>query len=669
MNATSSFQALDIMASAAIWSDPHKGLRALLYDTAAKLQSADFLDPEVTNRVLVHLRHALGLLSQYVAEKAAYCHPLLCTKAPALVASLEADQMQIEVMIEALRQRAEQIEYSSGTPRDTAAQGLNHAYNEFMVAYLTHLLREENELPPAAQAHGVAVEITAWWKKSLKSMDPARARHYLAWTIPAQNDHELAQALRSVNRRAPVPVAATLAASLRDILGEERYAKVVRLAGLGHQLELPYTATGAALIGVEEERNVMAVLGRQRLWRYEVSSTQSFVARFEAEAEQILGVKHVHATVSGTVALQLAMLALGIGPGDEIIIPAVTWVGCADAAILCGAVPVLAQVDESISIDPADVERKVSPRTKAIMGVSLYGNPCNLTALQEIANRHRLALIEDNCQAAGVSYRGKRLGGYGDVSVFSTNFMKFISAGDGGFIATNRDDLYAFAVMYTGGKVFPSRKRSMKLSAPTIPFTTLRMNELTGAVALAQLQRLDWLLGRLRQARDRIFVQIGQGKSFRRVLGNDPAGAAGWFTPLIFPSVEACQTFAAAVREQGVHHVSTAKESFAGSEIYHCYPMMAQEQFIPQGGAHWATHFRAMVEKKSVDPRFNPWTHPLYDGDMNYPNGFMDESFAIINRIAMIQTNPRLEPDHCKIIADAIGKADDVVANILQQEV
>jgi dTDP-4-amino-4,6-dideoxygalactose transaminase len=301
------------------------------------------------------------------------------------------------------------------------------------------------------------------------------------------------------------------------------------------------------------------------------------------------------------------------------------------------------------------------------MGVSLYGNPCNIVALQEIADRHGIALLEDNCQSDGVGYRGKRLGSYGDVAVFSTNLMKFISTGDGGFIATNRDDIYEFAVMYTGSKTFPARKRHMNLSVPTIPFTTLRMNELTGAVALAQLQRLDWLLGRLRQARDQIFAQVGEGKSFRRVPGNDPEGDAGWLTPLLFPSEDACQAFATAVRTQGVHHVSTSKESFAGGEIYHCYPVVANEQFIPKGGAHWGTNFHAMVEKKSADPRFNPWTHPLYDGNVNYPKGFMDESFAVINRIAMIQTNPRLEPEHCKVIAGAIRTADDEVARLLRR--
>jgi dTDP-4-amino-4,6-dideoxygalactose transaminase len=407
---------------------------------------------------------------------------------------------------------------------------------------------------------------------------------------------------------------------------------------------LPYTATGAELLGDEEQRNVLEVLRRRRLWRYELPSSESFVARFEAAAEELLGVRHVHATVSGTAALQVALLALGVGPGDEVVIPAVTWVGCADAVILCGAVPVPAQVDETLGLDARDVRRRLTPRTKAIMAVSLYGNPCDVASLQAVAAGHGVALLEDCCQAAGVSYRGHRLGSFGHAAVFSTNLMKFVAAGDGGFVATDRDEVYEYAVMFTGGKSFPARKRELGLTAPVIPFTTLRMNELTGAVALAQLQRLDALLARLRGARDAIFERVGEGRSFRRVAGNDPGGDAGWLTPLLFADEDTCQAFATAVRARGVPHVTTARERFAGGEIAHCYPVAAQEPFIPHAGAHWATRFRAMLDRT-----------PLADG-------FMDESLAIVGRLAMIQTNPRLEPEHCRYIADAVRSADEEVA-------
>ena len=168
----------------------------------------------------------------------------------------------------------------------------------------------------------------------------------------------------------------------------------------------------------------------------------------------------MHATVSGSAALTAGLLAIGVGPGDEVIVPAVTWVGCADAVILCGAVPVIAQVDETLGISVADVERNITERTRAVMAVSLFGAPCDLGPLRAVADRHGIALLEDDCQAAGVSYRGRRLGGIGDVAAFSTKFMKFIAAGDGGFLATNSDTLYQFAVHYTGGRTLPARKNA-----------------------------------------------------------------------------------------------------------------------------------------------------------------------------------------------------------------
>ena len=142
---------------------------------------------------------------------------------------------------------------------------------------------------------------------------------------------EAARRLRAATIDGPQPAASILAARLRADLGELRYRDVVRRAGLELQLALPYAGTGAELMGVEEEHCVREVLRARRLWRYELPTRTSFVARFERDAEILLGVRHVHATVSGSVALQIALLALGVGPGDEVLIPAVTWVGCADA--------------------------------------------------------------------------------------------------------------------------------------------------------------------------------------------------------------------------------------------------------------------------------------------------------------------------------------------------
>ncbi len=470
-----------------------------------------------------------------------------------------------------------------------------------------------------------------------------------------KDDHEIAEVVRYLTRTAPPPVVSVVLSLIRDAVGQNRYADALRSAGLANYLDVPYTGTGAELMGEAEERNVLEVLRSKRLWRYEVPSSRSFVGRFEQAAESLLGVKHVHATVSGSAALTAALLAIGVGPGDEVIVPAVTWVGCADAVILCGAVPVIAQVDETLGVSAADVERNITERTRAVMAVSLFGAPCDLGPLRAVADRHGIALLEDNAQAAGVSYRGRRLGGIGDAAAFSTKFMKFIAAGDGGFLATNSDSLYQFAVLYTGGRTLPARKKAIALGDRIMPATGLRMNELTGAVALAQIERVDQLLGRLRAARDLIFELAGPARTYRRVPGNDPSGDSGWMTPLMFSDEDACRAFVAAVRARGIRHVTTSRELFAGGEIEHCYAAMSADRYLPTTGAHWAAEFRAMVGKVGIDARSNPWLH---SPGRDYRAGFMDESLALLRRIALVQTNPRLEPVHCEAIARALAGAD-----------
>jgi dTDP-4-amino-4,6-dideoxygalactose transaminase len=322
---------------------------------------------------------------------------------------------------------------------------------------------------------------------------------------------------------------------------------------------------------------------------------------------------------------------------------------------LCGAVPVIAQVDETLGLSVADVERNITGRTQAVMAVSLFGAPCDLGRLRAVADKHGIALLEDDAQAAGVTYRGRRLGSIGDAAAFSTKFMKFIAAGDGGFLATNSDAIYQFALQYSGGRTLPARKKAMPLRDRIMPATGLRMNELTGAVALAQFERVDQLLGRLRAARDLIFERTGPPRTYRRVLGNDPPGDSGWMTPLIFPDEDACRVFVRAVRARGIRHITTSRELFAGGEIEHCYAAMSADRYLPTTGAHWATDFRAMLAHVGIDERNNPWS---YASGRDYPSGFMDESLALLKRIALVQTNPRLEPAHCETIARVLAEAD-----------
>ena len=179
---------------------------------------------------------------------------------------------------------------------------------------------------------------------------------------------------------------------------------------------------GFEWIGKEEEKEVLEVLRSRWLFRYGDEKDPAFkrkVKTLEEMVEQKFGTRHALAVTSGTSALITALSALGIGPGDEVIVPGYTFIASISSIIIARAVPVLAEVDESLTLDPVDVERRITPRTKAIMAVHMLGNPCNLDALRAVAEKHRLILIEDSAQAFGGSYKGKRLGTIGKIGIYS----------------------------------------------------------------------------------------------------------------------------------------------------------------------------------------------------------------------------------------------------------
>ena len=165
------------------------------------------------------------------------------------------------------------------------------------------------------------------------------------------------------------------------------------------------------------------------------------VATLEKEFAKYCGAKYALATSSGTASLVSSILALGLQPGDEVIVPAYTFVASYSALIFPGIVPVLAEIDESLTLDPNDIEHRITPKTKAIMPVHMLGNPSNMDRIMEIAKKHNLLVIEDACQAAGASYKGKKIGTIGNIGAFSLNIFKTINTGDGGLVVTNDEKI------------------------------------------------------------------------------------------------------------------------------------------------------------------------------------------------------------------------------------
>lgn len=293
---------------------------------------------------------------------------------------------------------------------------------------------------------------------------------------------------------------------------------------------------GADSFGEEERAQVLDVLESGHLSRFGDFGDPHFkhkVYDLEREFSAFCGTGHALATNSGTSALLVSLHALGIGEGDEVLVPGFTYVATYAAIIHARAVPVLVEIDESLTIDPVDMESKVTDRTVAVVAVHMLGNPCDMAAVQSVATRHGLHLIEDACQAAGASFAGRRVGSFGAVAAFSFNRYKLISAGEGGMMTTSDTTLYerAFAVHDQGHT--PLRSGKTRTSRSVVGLN-LKMNELTGAVALAQLRKLESILTALRERKAmlRSLVLDVEGVAVRRL--NDPAGECATFFTSIF---------------------------------------------------------------------------------------------------------------------------------------
>ena len=301
---------------------------------------------------------------------------------------------------------------------------------------------------------------------------------------------------------------------------------------------------GSFVFGEEEKKEVMEVLEGRYLFRYGAADTEGFchkVVDFEDEMRRVMGVKHAVATTSGTSSLLACLAALGIGAGDEVIVPGYTFIASISSIMIAGAIPVLAEIDESLTIDPTKIEALITERTKAILPVHMLGNPCNMDAIMAIAKKHNLYVLEDCCQAVGASYKGKRVGTIGEIGAFSLNIFKTISSGDGGAVITNDDNLYERAFGYHDQGHKPNRL-GVEVGNRSILGVNMRMNELTGAVALAQTRKLDWILNTLREKKAKLKAMLADLPHIKFRTINDEGECATLLT-ILFDTKELAEAF------------------------------------------------------------------------------------------------------------------------------
>lgn len=295
----------------------------------------------------------------------------------------------------------------------------------------------------------------------------------------------------------------------------------------------------------------------------------------ERELCQLTGAKHaLLLSGGGTAALLCSLVGQGIGPGDEVIVPAYTFMATASAVLLAGAIPVIADVDESLGLDPVDFERRLSPRTKAVIPVHMLGRPAALDPILAVARRHGLRVIEDACQMDGGSYRGQRVGTIGDAGAYSFNDFKILSCGEGGAMLTNDDATYERALIFhdSGAAFWPYTQEA---TTPVFLGQQFRASEVMGAILRGQLRRLDGILGDLRRNANRLRAGLAGTGGLTLAPTNDAAGDCGVCVALTFATPELAQRFKSAPGVGGFCPIDTGRHVFVNWEplrrkaVYH----------------------------------------------------------------------------------------------------
>lgn len=386
-------------------------------------------------------------------------------------------------------------------------------------------------------------------------------------------------------------------------------------------------------IGKEEEEEVLEVIRSKYLFRYGDIDDPSFAKKvytLENELSKKFSISHSLAVSSGTAALIVAMSAAKIGPGDEVIVPGYTFIASISSVIACGAVPVLAEVDESLTLDPGDVEKRITPKTKAILGVHMLGNPCNNDALRGVADRHNIMYIEDAAQAFGGMYKGKYLGTMGKIGIYSFNLFKTINAGDGGMVVTDDEDLYTTAFAFHDQGHLPNRA-GVEVGNRSVIGWNFRMTELTAAFLLAQFRKLDKLKDELRRLKLRYKERLKgtPGISFRTI--NDP-GECHTLLTVLLPTRE--------IADKVCSDLGTKTISHSGWHVYNNMEQILEKKQLTSGPPFRSKEFPTAVEySKGMLPR----TDGLLERAVNISIGVVDPGLGAGFGISPLSTDAEID--------------------------
>ena len=357
--------------------------------------------------------------------------------------------------------------------------------------------------------------------------------------------------------------------------------------------------------GFREWLAVGKALRGKNLLRHE--GPYRLTARFEKNFADHMGSTQALALTSGTVGLHAAMTAIGVGPGDEVIVPAYTWIASAAAPALAGAVPILADIDETLTLNPIDLERKITPYTKAIIAVHMVNAPCNMDAIMAIARRYSLMVVEDACQAVGIDYKNRKCGTFGDVGVYSFNHYKNMTIGEGGAVVTNDPALFSRLMNFHDLGIW-ARDGYEAGNNPAFLASHSRMTEVQGAMLGVQLSRLSRNIARIKRNRKAIAQVLQDAGGIRISPHNDPDNAATM--TVSFDTEAEAEAFG---QRPGVHR-------------------------IYDNSKHVYTNWDPILNQRTAHPAMNPWAWARRP--ISYDEHTCARTLDIMRRTCRISINP-----------------------------
>ncbi|MCX5854999.1 MAG: DegT/DnrJ/EryC1/StrS family aminotransferase [Deltaproteobacteria bacterium] len=394
---------------------------------------------------------------------------------------------------------------------------------------------------------------------------------------------------------------------------------------------------GAELIGKEEIKEVMDVLETGVLMRYGFDKERKGVFKvreFEEAFATYCRAQYALGVTSGSSALKVALTAMDVGPGDEVIVPAFTFLATYEAVLEVGAIPVMADIDDSLNLDPDDMEKRITPYTKAVIPVHMCGAPARIDKIVAVAEKHNILVLEDNAQGCGGSYRGKMLGTFGNMGIFSFDYYKTVTTGEGGMILTDDKDLYRRADWYHdhGHDHNPNVSRAME--GRTILGFNFRMNEIQGALGLAQLRKLPTIIAEQRKNKATIKEALGNvpGVGFRNIP--DPDGDTATFLGFNLPEEGMAEKFQKALSAEGVDTVCFKKNSW-----------------------HYLPNWEHFLARSTANSKKYPFMDPSYRGKVNYDRSTIPQAEDILGRTLVMGISVWMPEEKLSKIKQGIEKA------------